>query len=92
LRVDVVDGEVGVVVSTVTTGSGDDTGMVEFGTIVVVTDLGVVVVAGSVVAGGGREVVTGWLVEVDVVKPRSRISSSHPHCAFTIPMTINGKT
>ena len=92
LRVDVVDGGVDVVVFTVTTGSGDDAGMVEFGVIVVVTGPNVVVVVGRVVAGGVREVVTGLLVEVDVVKPRSRISSSQPHCAFTIPMTINGNT
>ncbi len=92
LRADVVEGKAVVVVFTVTTGSGDDVGMVKFGAIVVVTGLGVVVVVGSVVARGGREVVTGLLVEVDVVKPRSRISSSHPHCAFTIPTTINGKT
>jgi hypothetical protein len=90
LRVDVVDGGVDVVVFTVTTGSGDDAGMVEFGTIAVVTGPNVVVVVGRVVTGGVREVVTGLMVEVDVVKPRSRISSSHPHCAFTIPMTING--
>ena len=92
LRVDVVNGGVVVVVFTVTTGSGDDAGMVEFGAIVVVTGPNVVVVVGRVVAGGVREVVTGLLVEVDVVKPRSRISSSHPHCAFTIPTTINGNT
>jgi hypothetical protein len=52
LRVDVVDGRVDVVVFTVTTGSGDDARMVVFGAIVVVTGLGVVVVVGSVVAGG----------------------------------------
>jgi hypothetical protein len=91
LRADVVDGRVDVVVFTVTTGSRDDAGMVKFVAIVVVTGLGVVVVVGSVVARGAREVVTGLTVEVNVVKPRSRISSSHPHCAFTIPMTINGK-
>jgi hypothetical protein len=90
LRVDVVNGGVVVVVFTVTTGSGDDAGMVEFGAIVVVTGPNVVVVVGRVVAGAVREVVISLLVEVDVVKPRSRISSSHPHCAFTIPMTIYG--
>ncbi len=67
LRADVVDEGIEVAVFTVTTGFGDDAGRVEFGAIVVVTGLGVVVVVGSVVAGGGREVVTGLLVEVDVV-------------------------
>ncbi len=52
LRADVVDGRVDVVVFTVTTGSGDDAGTVVFGAIVMVTGLGVVVVVGSVVAGG----------------------------------------
>jgi hypothetical protein len=79
LRSDVVDGRVVVVVFTVTTGSGDDAGRVEFGAIVVVTGLGVVIVLGRVVGRGVREVVTGLMVEVDVVKPRSHISSSHPH-------------
>jgi hypothetical protein len=92
LRVDVVDGRVDVVVFTVTTESEDDVGRVVFGAIVVVTGLGVVVVVGSVVGEGVWVVVTGLTVEVDVVKPRSRISSSHPHCAFTIPITINGNT
>ncbi len=52
LRVDVVDGRVDVVVFTVTTGSGDDTGRVVFGAIVVVTGLGVVVVVEGVVSKG----------------------------------------
>ena len=52
LRVDVVEGGVDVVVFTVTTGSGDNTGRVVFGAIVVVTGLGVVVVVGSVVGEG----------------------------------------
>ncbi len=52
LRADVVDGRVVVVRFTVTTGSGDDAGMVEFGTIVAVTGLDVVVEVGRVVARG----------------------------------------
>ncbi len=51
LRVDVVDGRVDVVVSAVTTGSGDNAGKVVFGA-VLVTGLGVVVVVGSVVGRG----------------------------------------
>ncbi len=52
LRVDVVEAGVDIVVFTVTTGSGDNTGRVVFGAIVVVTGLGVVVVVGSVVGEG----------------------------------------
>ncbi len=52
LRVEVVEGRVDVVVFAVTTGSGDNAGRVAFGTIVVVTGLGVVVVVGSVVGEG----------------------------------------
>ena len=52
LRVDVIEAGVDVVIFTVTTGSGDNAGRVVFGTIVVVTGLGVVVVLGSVVGGG----------------------------------------
>jgi hypothetical protein len=52
LRVDVVEARVDVVVFAVTTGSGDNAGRVVFGAFVVVTDLGVVVVVGSVVGGG----------------------------------------
>ncbi len=52
LRVDVVEGRVGVVVFAVTTGSGDDAGKVVFGVFVVVTGLGVVVVVRRVVGGG----------------------------------------
>jgi hypothetical protein len=47
-----VDGRVDVVVLMVTTGSGDDAGRVVFGAIVGVTNLGVVVVVGSVVGVG----------------------------------------
>jgi hypothetical protein len=52
LRVDVVEGGVGIVVFAVTTGSGDNTGRLVFGAIVVVTGLGVVVVVGRVVGEG----------------------------------------
>ncbi len=52
MRADVVEGRVVVVVFTVTTGSGDDTGMVVFGAIVVVTGLDVVVEVGRVVVRG----------------------------------------
>ncbi len=52
LRVDVVEGEVDVVVFTVTTGSGDNAGKVVFGAFVVVTGLGVVVVVGGIVGEG----------------------------------------
>ncbi len=52
MRVDVVEAGVDVVVFTVTTGSGDNAGRVVFGTIVVVTGLGVIVVVGSVVGEG----------------------------------------
>jgi hypothetical protein len=52
LRADVVEGKVVVVVFTVTTGSGDDAGIVVFGAIVVVTGLDVVVGVGRVVARG----------------------------------------
>ncbi len=49
---DVVEAGVDVVIFTVTTGSGDNAGRVVFGTIVVVTGLGVVVVVESVVGKG----------------------------------------
>ena len=52
LRVDDVEGRVDVVVFAVTTESGDDAGRVVFGTIVVVTSLGVVVVVEYVVSKG----------------------------------------
>jgi hypothetical protein len=52
LRADVVEGKVVVVVFTVTTGSGDDAGIVVFGTNVVVIGLDVIVEVGRVVAMG----------------------------------------
>ncbi len=51
LRADVVEGKV-FVVFTVTTGSGDDAGIVVFGANVVVIGLDVVVEVGRVVARG----------------------------------------
>jgi hypothetical protein len=67
LCADVVEGEVVVVMFTVTTGSTVDAGIVVFGTNVVVIGLGVVVVVGRVVVRGIWVVVDGLTVEVDVV-------------------------
>jgi hypothetical protein len=66
LRAD-VEGEVVVVVFTVTTESTVDAGIVVFGTNVVVIGLEVVVVVGRVVARGIWDVVNGLTAEVDVV-------------------------
>jgi hypothetical protein len=66
LRAD-VEGDIVVVVFTVTTESRVDAGIVVFGTNVVVIGLEVVVVVGRVVARGIWDVVNGLTAEVDVV-------------------------